>query len=131
MYQESEKINPILTKNDFKNQIDINESHRAILIDWLINVHLYLKLSDECLFLSIKTIDLFLARVEKFNKSKLQLLGICSLLISSKYIESFHPRIEDLSSLCEGAYSKDEIIPEEVPEVKPGPSQDEIILLDN
>ncbi|MBR0122643.1 MAG: MerR family transcriptional regulator [Bacteroidales bacterium] len=25
----------------------------------------------------------------------------------------------------------DEIIPEEVPEVKPGPSQDEIILLDN
>jgi len=51
-----------------------------------------------------------LARVEKFNKSKLQLLGICSLLISSKFLESFHPKIEDLCSICDGAYLKDEII---------------------
>ena len=41
MFQESEKIKPILKKDDFKNQNDINEIHRAILIDWLINVHLY------------------------------------------------------------------------------------------
>ena len=108
--EEEKNKFPYLNKILLKKQNNITERHRAVLIDWLVNVHLYLKLSDECLFLSIKTIDLFLARVEKFNKSKLQLLGISSLLISSKYIESFHPRIEDLSSLCEGAYSKDEII---------------------
>ena len=108
--EEKKNKFPYLNKILLKKQNNITERHRAVLIDWLVNVHLYLKLSDECLFLSIKTIDLFLARVEKFNKSKLQLLGISSLLISSKYIESFHPRIEDLSSLCEGAYSKDEII---------------------
>ena len=110
MYQESEKINPILTKDDFKNQIDINESHRAILIDWLINVHLYLKLSDECLFLTIRIVDKFLGNIKNFDKKKLELLGICSLFISSKFFESIHIKIEDLLTLCENAYCKNEII---------------------
>ena len=110
MYQESEKINPILTKDDFKNQIDINESHRAILIDWLINVHLYLKLSDECLFLTIRIIDQFLGNIKNFEKKNLELLGICSLFISSKFFESIHIKIEDLLTLCENAYCKNEII---------------------
>lgn len=110
MYQESEKINPILTKNDFRDQIDINESHRAILIDWLINVHLYLKLSDECLFLTIRIIDQFLGNIKNFEKKNLELLGICSLFISSKFFESIHIKIEDLLTLCENAYSKNEII---------------------
>ena len=107
--EEKNKI-PYLNKIQLKKQNNITERHRAVLIDWLVNVHFYLKLSDECLFLSVKIIDLFLAREEKFHKSKLQLLGICSLLISSKFIESSHPRIEDLSLICENTYSKEEII---------------------
>ena len=110
MFQESEKIKPILTKNDFKNQIDINESHRSILIDWLINVHLYLKLSDECLFLTIRIVDKFLGNIKNFDKKNLELLGICSLFISSKFFESIHIKIEDLLTLCENAYCKNEII---------------------
>ena len=110
MFQESEKIKPILKKDDFKNQNDINEIHRAILIDWLINVHLYLKLSDECLFLTIRIIDQFLGNIKNFEKKNLELLGICSLFISSKFFESIHIKIEDLLTLCENAYSKNEII---------------------
>ena len=106
----NEKINYLDIKPIFSNHLDINDIHRIILVDWLINVHLYFKLSDECLYLSIKLIDIFLARKKKKKKNKLQLLGICSLQIASKYIEQIHPSINDLSDLCDKCYEKKEII---------------------
>ena len=106
----NEKINYLNIKPIFSNHLDINDIHRTILVDWLINVHLYFKLSDECLFLSIKLIDIFLARTTNFSKNKLQLLGICSLQLASKYIEQIHPSINDLSDLCDKCYEKKDII---------------------
>ena len=106
----NEKINYLDIKPIFSNHLDINDIHRIILVDWLINVHLYFKLSDECLYLSIKLIDIFLARTKNFTKNKLQLLGICSLQIASKYIEQIHPSINGLSDLCDKCYEKKEII---------------------
>jgi G2/mitotic-specific cyclin-B, other len=43
-------------------QADINEKMRAILIDWLIEVHLKFKLLPETLFLTINIIDRFLEK---------------------------------------------------------------------
>ena len=106
----NEKENYLHIKPKFDNHLDITNIHRTILVDWLINVYLYFKLSDECLYLSIKLIDIFLARTKNFTKSKLQLLGICSLQISSKYIEQVHPSIEDLSDLCDKSYNKKQIV---------------------
>ena len=106
----NEKINYLSIKPLFSNHLDINDIHRTILVDWLINVHLYFKLSDECLYLSIKLIDNFLARTKNFAKNKLQLLGICSLQLSSKYIEQLHPSINDLSDLCDKCYEKKDIV---------------------
>ena len=106
----NDKENYLHIKPKFDNHLDITNIHRTILVDWLINVYLYFKLSDECLYLSIKLIDIFLARTKNFTKSKLQLLGICSLQISSKYIEQVHPSIEDLSDLCDKSYKKKQIV---------------------
>ena len=106
----NEKENYLNIKPIFANHFDIKDIHRTILVDWLINVHLYFKLSDECLYLSIKLIDIFLARTTNFSKNKLQLLGICSLQIASKYIEQIHPSINDLSDLCDKCYEKNDII---------------------
>ena len=106
----NEQENYIHIKPNLCSNFDINNIHRTILVDWLINVHLYFKLSDECLYLSIKLIDTFLARTINFTKNKLQLLGICSLQISSKYIEQIHPSINNLSELCDKSYTKKEII---------------------
>lgn len=44
-----------------KSQTDINESMRAILVDWLVDVHLKFKLLSETLFLTINIIDRFLS----------------------------------------------------------------------
>jgi hypothetical protein len=43
-------------------QNDINEKMRAILIDWLIEVHMKFKLLPETLFLTINMIDRFLEK---------------------------------------------------------------------
>ena len=102
----NDKENYLHIKPNFNNHSDITDIHRTILVDWLINVHLYFKLTDECLYLSIKLIDIFLARTNNFTKNKLQLLGICSLQISSKYIEQIHPSIKNLSDLCDKCYKK-------------------------
>ena len=102
----NEKENYLHIKPNFRKHFDINNIHRTILVDWLINVHLYFKLSDECLYLSIKLIDIFLASSKNFTKNKLQLLGICSLQLASKYIEQIHPSINNLSDLCDKCYKK-------------------------
>ena len=106
----TDKENYLDLKPNFSNHLNIEEIHRTILVDWLINVHLYFKLNDECLYLTIKLIDSFLARTKNISKTKLQLLGICSLQVSSKYIELIHPTIKDLIELCEKCYTKKEII---------------------
>ena len=106
----NDKENYLHIKPKFNNHFDITDIHRTILVDWLINVHLYFKLTDECLYLSIKLIDIFLARTNNFTKNKLQLLGICSLQISAKYIEQIHPSIKNLTDLCDKCYKKNEII---------------------
>ena len=46
-----------------QRQDDINEKMRAILIDWIIEVHLKFKLLPETLFLTVNLIDRYLERV--------------------------------------------------------------------
>jgi len=58
-----EKKYTLECKDYMKNQNDVNEKMRAILIDWLIDVHLKFKLVEETLFLCINLIDRFLEKV--------------------------------------------------------------------
>ena len=44
------------------DQVHINAKMRAILVDWLVEVHLKFKLSTETLYLTINLIDRFLAK---------------------------------------------------------------------
>ena len=46
------------------NQTDINEKMRAILIDWLIEVHYKFKLLPETLFLTVNLIDRYLEKCQ-------------------------------------------------------------------
>lgn len=45
------------------SQKDINEKMRAILVDWIIEVHLKFKLLPETLFITINLIDRYLSLV--------------------------------------------------------------------
>lgn len=82
---------------------------RAILIDWLIDVHLKFKLLPETLFLTINLIDRYLEK-QTIPRTKLQLVGVTSMLIASKYEEIYAPEVRDFVYITDKAYTKEEIL---------------------
>ena len=90
-------------------QSDINEQMRAILIDWLIEVHYRYKLKSETLYQTVWIIDTYLSMFP-IVRARLQLLGIASLLISCKSQEIYYPQLNELIDITDGAYVKDELI---------------------
>lgn len=44
-----------------KRQTEVNENVRAVLVDWIINVHMKFKLLAETLFITINLVDRFLS----------------------------------------------------------------------
>ena len=91
-----------------ENQPHINERMRSILVDWLVEVHLKFKLVPETLYLTINLIDRYLERSE-VTRPKLQLVGVTSLLIASKYEEIYPPELRDLVYICDRAYTRSEV----------------------
>ena len=92
-----------------KMQNDINEQMRAILIDWLIEVHYRFRLKSESLFQTVWIIDTYLS-LFPIIRARLQLLGIASLLISCKSQEMYYPQLNELIDITDGAYKKEELI---------------------
>ena len=92
-----------------KKQSDINESMRAILVDWIIDVHAKFKLLPETLFLTVNLIDRYLTK-KPVARSKLQLVGVTSLMIAAKYEEIYPPTIKDYVYITDNAYVKDDIL---------------------
>lgn len=90
-------------------QTDINEKMRIILINWLIEVHFKFRLLNETLFICINIIDRYLSQ-KNINRKYLQLLGITSLFIASKYEEIYAPSAKDLIYMTDNAYKIDEMI---------------------
>lgn len=99
-----------ITTNPFymKNQNDINEKMRAILIDWLVEVHLKFKLVPETLFLTINLIDRYLDK-KVIMRNRLQLVGVTAMLIACKYEEIYAPEVRDFVYITDKAYTKEEI----------------------
>ena len=82
---------------------------RAILIDWLVEVHLKFKLVPESLYLTVNLIDRYLEK-EQVNRQRLQLVGVTAMLIACKYEEIYPPIVKDFVYITDNAYSKEEIL---------------------
>jgi hypothetical protein len=92
-----------------KNQTDINEKMRGILIDWLVEVHLKFKLLPETLFLTVNLIDRYLEQ-RHIMRNRLQLVGVTAMLIACKYEEIYAPEVRDFVYITDKAYTKEEIL---------------------
>ena len=66
---------------------------RAILNNWIVEVHYKYKLVPETLFMAVHTMDRYLAARPGIARAKLQLVGIMSLLVASKYEEIYAPQV--------------------------------------
>ncbi|XP_055811741.1 G2/mitotic-specific cyclin-2-like isoform X2 [Solanum dulcamara] len=95
--------------NYMEQQFDINERMRAILIDWLIEVHYKFELMEETLYLTINLIDRFLA-VQPVVRKQLQLVGVTAMLLACKYEEVSVPVVQDLVLISDKAYTEKEVL---------------------
>ncbi|KAK4804959.1 hypothetical protein SAY86_004776 [Trapa natans] len=96
---------------DFMERIqkDINASMRAILIDWLVEVAEEYKLVPDTLYLTVSYIDRYLSG-NVMNRQRLQLLGVTSMMIASKYEEICAPQVEEFCYITDNTYLKDEVL---------------------
>ena len=91
------------------NQTDINHRMRAILIDWLIDVHLKYKLVPQTMYIAVNLIDRYLEKNET-NRAKLQLVGVTAMFIACKYEEIYPPDLKDFVYITDGAYVKQDVL---------------------
>lgn len=90
-------------------QTQITDKMRAILIDWLLEVHQRFELLPETLFFAINLIDRFLSKVN-VNLKQFQLLGVTSMHIASKYEEIYAPEIRDFIYVTERSCTRADIL---------------------
>ncbi|NXC01711.1 CCNB2 protein, partial [Orthonyx spaldingii] len=86
----------------------INGRMRAILVDWLVQVHSRFRLLQETLYMCVAIIDRFL-QSHPVSHNKLQLVGVTALLIASKYEEILAPDVADFVYITDYAYTRKEV----------------------
>lgn len=92
-----------------KVQTDITIGMRETLVDWLVEVADEYKLTSDTLFLTVSYIDRFLSS-NPLSRNKLQLLGVSSMLVASKFEEISPPQVEDCCYITDNTYTKEEVV---------------------
>jgi len=105
MEKEKDAVDPYY----LNNQLEVNEKMRAVLIDWLIEVHRMFKLIPETLFLTVSLIDRYLS-ITQVSRDTLQLLGITAMFTAAKYEEIYAPECMDFVYVSDGACTKHQIL---------------------
>jgi hypothetical protein len=92
-----------------KNQHQISDLMRTVVINWILEVHLKFELLPETLFLSVNLIDRYLY-LKKIEKTEIQLLAVSALLIASKYEEIYAPEVRDFIYATNKTCTREEIL---------------------
>ena len=91
------------------NQAEIQWSMRAVLMDWIVQVHHRFSLLPETLYLCVNYIDRFLS-CKVVSLGKLQLVGATAIFIAAKYEEIDCPSVQEIVYMVDGGYTVDEIL---------------------
>ncbi|KAF7817458.1 putative cyclin-A3-1 [Senna tora] len=92
-----------------KVQKDVTANMRGVLVDWLVEVAEEYKLLPDTLYLSVSYIDRFLS-TNQVVRQRLQLLGVSSMFIASKYEEISPPHVEEFCHITDNTYSKAQVV---------------------
>lgn len=91
------------------HQSEIQWSMRAILMDWLVQVHTRFNLLPETLFLCQNYVDRFLSS-KVVSLGKLQLVGATALFVAAKYEEINCPSVHEIVYMVDNGYTAEEIL---------------------
>ena len=90
-------------------QPKLTETIRSTLIDWIIQIHYNFKLLPESLYLTVNIIDRYFAQ-NQVKKGEVQLIGVSSMLIATKYEEIYPPLLKDFVFITDNSCSADQIL---------------------
>merc|ERR1712215_129543 len=97
-------------KANYLSGCPVTDKMRAVLVDWLVEVQIQFKLLQETLFMTIDTIDRFLAVEGKcIYKSRLQLVGVAAMFLMAKVEEVYAPEVSDFVYITDNTYTGEEI----------------------
>ncbi|KAM9112877.1 cyclin-P [Pangshura tecta] len=82
---------------------------RALIVDWLVQVHGYLGLADETLYLAVYLMNAYM-KVARVRVPALQLLGVTCLFLACKVEESSVPEPAELCLMTEDSFSRRELL---------------------
>mmetsp|Transcript_25787 Transcript_25787/g.80333 ORF Transcript_25787/g.80333 Transcript_25787/m.80333 type:complete len:356 (-) Transcript_25787:101-1168(-) len=106
-YRAAEDNWPVELYMEF--QQDINPKMRAVLVDWLVEVHLKFKMLQPTIYLAVQIIDRYLS-AKQIHRKKLQLLGVAALFVACKYEEIYPPEVADFTYITDHAYVAEEVL---------------------
>ncbi|ETI53314.1 hypothetical protein F443_03711 [Phytophthora nicotianae P1569] len=98
-----------VTEDIFAKQHSVSPKMRAVLVDWLVEVHQRFELEAPTLFLTVNYIDRYLAQTP-VKSQRFQLVGVAALLIASKFEEIYPCDMDDLLYICERSYVKADLV---------------------
>jgi len=105
-----QEIRPNYLKSKKVEKTTILPKMRAVLVDWLIQVHQQFNLLQETLYLTVAILDRFLQdNASKIERKQLQLVGVASMFIAAKYEEMYAPEIGDFVYITDRAYTESQI----------------------
>jgi len=91
------------------NQLEVSSRMRAVLIDWINEVHMQFHLLTETFHMAVAITDRYLQVVKSTKRKHLQLVGVTALFIATKYEELFPPAMADFVFITDNTYTDREI----------------------
>ncbi|GEQ69015.1 hypothetical protein JCM33374_g2685 [Metschnikowia sp. JCM 33374] len=107
LHELEHKLSP--DANYMDDQDELKWEMRAVLVDWVVQVHQRFNLLPETLYLTINYIDRFLSR-RKVSLSRFQLVGAVALFIAAKYEEINCPTVQEVAYMADNAYTVEEFL---------------------
>lgn len=111
IFEYMRKLEARLSPNPYymESQQEIQWSMRAVLMDWVVQVHQRFNLLPETLFLTVNYIDRFLT-AKIVSLGKLQLVGATAIFLAAKYEEVNCPTIPEIIYMVDNGYTADELL---------------------
>jgi hypothetical protein len=97
------------SENFMSIQTDVTPRMRAILIDWIVEVHLKFKLQTQTLYIAANVLDRFLEH-RVVVRDELQLIGCTALWMASKMEEIYAPEVQDFVLISDRAFKRSDLL---------------------
>ncbi|KAG7336625.1 cyclin-like protein, partial [Nitzschia inconspicua] len=105
-YRQREEFTTVLTPLSTERQPHITERMRAILVDWILEVHYKFKLCQQTLYLAISILDRFLHKSNKRSHEGIA-AGRYHIIASCCQVRgAFCSGTPRLAYICDGAYTE-------------------------